>query len=296
MANHRTYRWQGYQCAYDYYPAQQATSFALLTIHPVGVGLSRHFWDRFCHYWQSEQTPCELYNPDLLGCGDSDRPPVAYYPDDWAAQLQHFITEVVRKPVILLVQGALFPVGIKLVERTQGTPWIHGLVLAGPPGWALITQQLPSTQSRLLWNLFFDTPIGNAFFRYARREQFLRSFSERQLFATAKDIDSEWLAMLDKGAGMDSRYAVFSFLAGFWRQDYSEAIAAIQQPTLILFGQQASGIDRISRPDDAAKRLQDYLQHLPHREGKLIPGRNVLPYESTAAFASVLADWLAQFL
>lgn len=287
-----TYEWQGYRCTYDGYTAEQASPFALVTIHPVGVGLSRHFWDRFCQHWQKQGHPFPIYNPDLLGCGDSDRPRVAYHSADWAAQLQHFITAIVQQPVVLLVQGALFSVALDLVERLQGHDSIQGLVLAGPPGWSLITQAAKANQPRLLWNLLFDTPIGNAFFRYARREQFLHSFSKRQLFASEKDIDPQWLKMLQQGADMDNRYAVFSFLAGFWRQDYTAQIEAIQQPTLVLFGEQASGIDRVSRSDAAPKRLEDYLEHLSHGEGRLIPGRNVLPYESTGIFSDIVNDWL----
>ena len=295
MVHFNTYDWQGYRCAYDTYAVEPPAPFALVTIHPIGVGLSRHFWDRFCQHWQAQGYSFPIYNPDLLGCGDSDRPRLAYYSEDWAAQLHHFITAIVQQPIVLLVQGALFSVALellKLSQLSQGHSSIKGLVLAGPPGWPLITQTVKANQPRLFWNLLFDTPIGNLFFRYARRESFLRSFSERQLFARAKDVDQPWLTTLQQGAGMDNRYAVFSFLAGFWRQDYTAQIEAIQPPTLVLFGEQASGIDRVSRSDAAQKRLQDYLEHLPHGEGRLIPGRNVLPYESTVVFSDVLNDWL----
>ncbi|MEL6382878.1 MAG: alpha/beta hydrolase [Cyanobacteria bacterium J06626_18] len=292
MEHFNTYDWQGYRCAYDYYANDPSSPLVLLTIHPVGVGLSRQFWDRFCQHWQSQAGACPVYNPDLLGCGDSDRPRVAYYPEDWAAQLQHLIDTVIQRPVVLLVQGALFPVALKLLQHPAGDRAIHRLVLAGPPGWPLITQSFGSTRSQLLWNLFFDTPIGNAFFRYARREKFLWSFSKRQLFASEEAIDEQWLTLLRQGAGMDNRHAVFSFLAGFWRQDYTRSIEAIRQPTLVLFGEHASGIDQVSRADDAQKRLQDYLAHLPHGEGHLIPGRNVLPYETTVTFTKVLKKWL----
>lgn len=293
MEHFETYQWRGYQCAYSRYDSAQADSpYALMTIHPVGVGLSRHFWDRFCHYWQTQQYPGTIYSPDLLGCGDSDRPHVAYYPEDWAAQLEYVLTHVIQQPTVLLIQGALFSIAIQLLQQLQDQTLVRGLALSGPPGWPLITQVVSAYQPKLLWNLFFDTPIGNGFFRYARREQFLRSFSQRQLFASEQDIDEEWLTVLQQGAAMDNRYAVFAFLAGFWRRDYTAQIEAIQQPTLVLLGNEASGIDRVSRMDDAKRRLQNYLEHLPNGTGKLVPGRNVLPYESTTAFADVLIDWL----
>lgn len=265
----------------------------MLLIHPIGVGLSRTFWHRFCQSWEQQGHAHVLYNPDLLGCGDSDMPRIAYRPSDWAAQLLHFIKTVIQHPVDVVIQGALFPVGIHLVQQAQGTNWIRSLILSGPPSWPLMSQPAKPLKQQILWNLLFDSPLGNAFYRYARREGFLRSFSRRQLFAREPDVDAEWLEMLKAGAqDMGSRYAVFAFLAGFWRQNYAPAIEGIQQPTLVIFGQQASSIDRSTTNDPAQQRLNDYLQHLPNGEGKLIPGRNVLPYESTQAFVDAVASWL----
>nr|WP_199192565.1 hypothetical protein [Chlorogloea sp. CCALA 695] len=47
-------------------------------------------------------------------------PHIAYTPADWAAQLQHFLQTVIQKPVTLVVQGALLPVALELVQlQTQ---------------------------------------------------------------------------------------------------------------------------------------------------------------------------------
>jgi hypothetical protein len=85
---------------------------------------------------------------------------------------------------------------------------------------AVMTQATGVRQQKITWNLL-DSPLGTAFYFYARRPQFLSSFSTRQLFASSDRVDSEWLDLLVKGAvNPASRYAVFSFLAGFWRQNY----------------------------------------------------------------------------
>ena len=68
------YEWQKYRCAYDVYQPTTATedSIPLLLIHPIGVGLSRVFWQRFCETWYKSGNTNPIYNPDLLGCGDGD--------------------------------------------------------------------------------------------------------------------------------------------------------------------------------------------------------------------------------
>ena len=148
-------------------------------------------------------------------------------------------------------------------------------------------------QQKLLWNLLFDSPVGNAFYRYARREQFLRSFSIRQLFESAENVDLEWLKMLENGAEiMTSRHAVFAFLAGFWRKDYAEEIASITQPTFTIFGERASGISKPGKTEPAQQRLATYLDRVPNSQGTIIPGRNVLPYESTQAFVEAIAPFV----
>ncbi|MEH2452135.1 alpha/beta fold hydrolase [Nostoc sp.] len=286
------YSWQNYRCAYEVHQPINTTpeGIPLLLIHPIGVGLSRQFWQRFCREWYNTDERNSIYNPDLLGCGESDMPHVAYTPSDWAEQLQYFLQTVVQKPVIVVVQGGLLPVAIALVQKESNL--IARLVLSGPPTWALITNKSPEWQQKVLWNLL-DSPLGSAFYRYARTRKFLHSFSTRQLFASDNAVDAEWLDTLLAGAeNPASRHAVFSFLAGFWRQDYTNSIASIGQATLTVMGEIASSISQEGKKETPDERLADYLSCLPQGRGIKINGRNVLPYESTAEFVAAIAPFI----
>ena len=218
MANSsKFYSWQGFRCAYSVHGSEETLKSPLVLIHPIGVGLSGTFWQRFIETWLAENPDRVIYNPDLMGCGKCDLPSVAYYPLDWAEQLKCFIETVVKQPVTLVVQGASFPIAIKLVQLLESDR-IKSLVLSAPPAWRTITDAAKPTQQKLLWNLLFNSPIGlgNLFYRYARRRQFIESFSIRQLFADAEEVDRQWLDELTTGASNpQTRYAVFSFLAGF---------------------------------------------------------------------------------
>ncbi|MDY6936602.1 MAG: alpha/beta hydrolase [Cyanobacteriota bacterium] len=291
------YTWKGYQCAYEVHqPENSRGKTPLLLIHPIGVGLSRQFWQRFCQQWYAAGNANPIYNPDLLGCGDSAMPRVAYSPTDWAEQLQYFLETVVKGPAILVVQGALFTVGLTLARLEPDG--VRAMILSGPPSWSLITEAGKPLQQKLLWNLLFDSPVGlgNAFYRYARREAFLRSFSQRQLFAREADVDAQWLEMLEAGAtDPASRYAVFSFLAGFWRRDYRSTIAQLQQPIFAVFGEKASGISKTGKTDSAEKRLEDYRSNFPNAQGAIAPGRNVMPYEATAEFIETITPFVDRY-
>jgi len=290
------YSWKNFRCAYTIHNSDNEISKtpALLLIHPIGVGLSGNFWHRFIKAWLEKNSNSVVYNPDLLGCGASDMPSVAYKTTDWADQLEYFLETVIQKPVVIVVQGALFPVVIKLVQQLQRSHLIKGLVLSGPPAWRIMSYPAKPLQQKLLWNLLFNSPIGlgELFYRYARRRQFIESFSIKQLFGDAQQVDENWLDILTEAAkNNQSRYAVFSFLAGFWREDYTSAIANIQQPTLVIFGKQASSISREGKTEIPQTRLENYLKYLPQGQGSLITGRNVLPYESTADFVKVIQEF-----
>lgn len=292
--NSLDYYWQDYRCTYSMAGSTATSSTPLVLIHPVGVGLSRKFWQRFVNRWLDINPDSLIYNPDLLGCGAGDMPAIAYYPLDWARQLQYFIDTTVKQPVILVVQGASLPIAIKLTQLLAPEQ-IKGLVLSAPPAWRTITDVAKPIQQKLLWNLLFDSPLGlgNLFYRYARRRQFIKSFSIRQLFADPKQVDRHWLDELTTGGrDIKSRYAVFSFLTGFWREDYAKAIASIQQPTLVVFGEQSSSISREGKSETVQERLDAYTSHLAQGNGCVILGRNVLPYESTSEFVRVTYDFL----
>ena len=294
------YLWKDFKCAYTVHTVSNSLSQTppLVLIHPVGVGLSGIFWHRFIEAWLLSHPDCVIYNPDLLGCGASELPSVAYYPVDWANQIEDLIKNVVQKPVILIVQGASFPIAIKLLSVKSNADLIKGLVLSTPPAWRTMTETAKPLQQKLLWNLLFNSPVGlgKLFYRYARRRQFIKSFSVRQLFANPEQVDSEWLDSLVEGAkDPRSRYAVFSFLAGFWREDYTSAISAIKQPTLVVWGEQTSSISRESFTETLSERGKSYLQHLPQAQVCMIQGRNVLPVESTSELVRVVTDFWQQY-
>lgn len=292
------YSWNNYRCSYEVYqPNNQPNSsnsdvIPLVLLHPIGVGLSRKFWHRFCQEWYQQGNPNKIYNPDLLGCGESDKPRVAYNPEDWAEQLQYFLQKVVKKPVILIVQGAEFPVSIELLLLQPDL--IRGLVLACPPTWKVMTQKISKSQKRIIWNLL-DSPLGRAFYSYARTEKFLRNFSVKKLFGSADVVDTEWLNTLRADSeNPATRHAVFSFLAGFWRKDYLHAISSIARPTLLVIGEEISSISKEGKTVTPDEWLAEYLAVLPQGRGIKLPGRNVLPYESPTEFVKGISPFIAE--
>lgn len=292
MPSTQFYTWQGYSCAYEVLqPPAPPHGTPLLLIHPIGVGLSRRFWDRFNQTWFRLGQRNPIYNPDLLGCGESEMPPVAYFPEDWADQLLYFLQTVIRQPAIVIVQGALTPVALLVAQKAEPGQ-IRAMILSDPPAQRVMTQATSNLQRQISWNLL-NSPVGTAFYRYARRRSFLQSFSVRQLFAQAETVDAEWLDTLEAGAiNLHSRYAVFSFLSGFWRRNWQDLIAGLHPPTLVILGDSATSISKSGKSETLQQRMQYYLQTIPEVEGNQIQGRNILPYESTRDFVEAIIPFI----
>ena len=264
----------------------------LLLIHPIGVGLSSRFWDRFIQCWHRESPEAELLAPDLLGCGGAACSTSPLTPADWAEPLHALLKERNAGPVVLIAQGASLPIALALMDRAPD--WVSGLVAVSPPGWRVLQEAVPIERSRRIWHWLFRSPIGALFYRYARRPSFLRSFSKKNLFAEEEAVDEEWLETLRQGSrSMDTRWAVYSFLAGFWRRGWEPQFTHLRLPQLVVFGHSATGIGRSRSWDDLDQRLATYQQKLPAATIETIPGRNVLPYESTEACVRCISSWLS---
>jgi hypothetical protein len=68
--------------------------------------------------------------------------------------------------------------------------------------------------------------------------------------------------------------------------------ANIPQPTLVLFGDEASSISRNGTAETPQQRCQAYENGWQKADSQIVVGRNVLPYESTSAFVEgMLPFW-----
>ena len=269
---------------------------SVLLIHPIGVGLSCRFWDRFIQAWHKQQGAAtddlasDLQAPDLLGCGDAPQPARPLGPEDWAAPLITQLRQGAQGSIVLVSQGSSLPIALKILEAVPDR--VAGLIAISPPGWRVLSEPFDQSRAHQLWRVLFSGPLGTLFYLWARRRAFLKSFSEKNLFARPEDVDAEWLETLERGSRpLSSRWAVFSFLAGFWRQNWEPILMDLSIPVLVVHGTTATGIGRSKRWDDADERVATYAEKMPSATIRLVEGRNVLPYESSHDCVRCVREW-----
>ena len=276
----------------------------LLLIHPVGVGLSGRFWDRFILEYREADPDTVLVAPDLLGCGNqlniwqADNDNSAHRPlthVEWSKQLVEVIRSRIKEPAVLVVQGASLPIALEMLKNAPDD--ILGIVSFVPPSWKVMSEEMNSLTSQLLWKFLFASPLGQVLYLWLRRREFLKSFSIKELFDNPEDVDEEWLSMLKEGSRHRStRWAVFSFLIGSWRKDWRPILTNLKKPTLILMGKKATGVGRSASIDNAKERINTYSKFMPEAEIRVIDGRNVLPYERAKESAHAVRQWCSSEL
>ena len=283
----------------------------LVCIPPVGVGITREFYEPLHREWAALGAPSELHTPDLLGCGDAKPKRRRFYtPEFWAVQLLDYIQTNIKVPVIVVSQGGLLPVALEM-WRAGGTDCIAGVSFVSPPPLRFFAPEAavePGVRSRftssadapgrrtqrLLW-LLSQSTIGNAFYRYLRfgkGQPRIRSFSERNLFAAADAVDDEWMEMCYKGSrDSKGRFATLAYLCGTvpggaWRDDRAPLLASLDVPTQVLRGDVVEG---------AETRLAAFVERVPNPSccSLVAGGRAVIPYENAQATAQQLARFLA---
>lgn len=284
----------------------------LVCIPPVGVGITRSFYDPLHREWAAIGAPSELHTPDLLGCGDASPKPRRFYkPGTWAEQLLEYVASEIGRPVVVVSQGGLLPVALEM-WAAGGTATIAGVAFVSPPPLTFFAPEAavePGVRARFrerggkwhgrakqraLWTLS-QSSIGGLFFRYLRAghgQPRIRSFSERNLFADGSKVDDEWMRMCAAGsADSRSRHATLAYLCGTvpggaWRDDRTALLESLTVPALVLRGDAVEG---------AAGRLAAFMEKVPNpspASGLVVGGRAVLPYENAAATAERLANFL----
>ncbi|MBU6229679.1 MAG: alpha/beta fold hydrolase [Cyanobacteria bacterium REEB459] len=254
----RLWYWRGWRVRYWFHPGPgRPDQPALLLIHGFGANLNQ---------WRQNLAPLSqvapVYALDLLGFGDTEKPPTLYSAELWAAQVQDFMAAVINRPVILVGHslGAL----VALTVAHQQPAQLSRLILVTLPlaaarqdlvaGWIA---HIAFTVERLVATPLLIRPL----FQLVRQRACLRWVLGR-VYLDADRVDDELLSLFalpprQPGAARALCYLVRSRC----NPDFSPSIQAMLRhlalPTLLLWGDR----DRVL-PVAMASALEDLSPNL----------------------------------
>ncbi|MDW8465521.1 MAG: alpha/beta fold hydrolase [Chloroherpetonaceae bacterium] len=251
----------------------------LLFIH--GYGAMIEHWKHNLPYFALAQ---QVFAMDLLGFGQSDKPPAMYGLPLWAEQI-HFFLETLRLPAVVLVGHSMG--GAACLWFAHHFPkQLSALVLVNASG---IFPDEVSPIEKLLYRAVGSPLIGEAMFGL-----FANSFGAQQsLVPTYYDVSKVTDELVEQFAQpLRSNGAMYAYLAP---SRYPERFVLTQLPrpchftgrTLIVWGK----YDRAFPPE---KILPKFLELLPQAQSVIIDRTRHCPHdEDPDTFNAALSDFLA---
>lgn len=208
-----------------------------------------------------------VYALDLLGFGRSSRPAVRYTQDLLVGQLVSFL-ETLPESAAVVANGLSAAYAVRIaVERPE---LINKLVLITPTGYGRLSR--PQNEERIAGFEQFRGFLGELL------NTFLLEPSTQRLFlldayAGPDSLTPEVLESYDDNLRVENaRWVIFSFVSGNLDQSVRVFWPQVTQPTLVLWGDEATNTPIGDAQDFIEARPETTL--LPVRGTKLLPNED----------------------
>jgi pimeloyl-ACP methyl ester carboxylesterase len=263
--------WRGYAIHYVRAGERRGDRPSLLLVH--GFGASTDHWRKNLAGLSAD---FEVWAIDLLGFGRSQKPDIVYSGHLWRDQLHDFITEVIRRPVVLA--GNSLGGYASLCVAAQRPQSVAGLVLLNCAG--AFTETVQTAQPNLLQQWLGDTvrsllvqPLPSfLLFQYVRQKSVIRKTLEKVYLdrsaVTDQLVEDIYRPSCDPGAP-----AVFAAVFKSPRGEKNDVLLSqMQCPLLMLWGEGDPWMNAYSRGalfrQHYPALTEHYLKagHCPHDE------------------------------
>jgi pimeloyl-ACP methyl ester carboxylesterase len=272
------YLWRGDEVHFQ----QLGDGTPVVLVHSLGPGHSSSEWHRTAELLADSLA---LMAPDLPGWGRSSAALVEPRPRLYVDFLADFLSEVVRRPAVLVAAGGAAPYAVA-AATALGKERVRGLGLVTPHG---LGDRAPGTVQQLLGRAADVPLLGSLAAQGLTTRRAIRQHLERDVFAAAPERadaarqEAWYRAARRPGA----RRALLRHLAGGLAFDVSELLSHLTMPVWLSWGRGA--------PDPSVEAADLWLQRLPEADLDVFEGAGALPHlEVPVAFARKLQLFLAR--
>ncbi len=212
----------------------------------------------------------QVYAPDWLGFGLSDRPNLVYTADVYTTLLGDFLRAVVRRPAHLVASSIAAAYAIHVAA--QSPDLVRKLVLIAPTGIDSLAD--PPSAAQGAFRRFVVSPVaGQAFFNALASKPSLRYFLKQQAYEDPAFITDEMIgAYFATTHQPGARFAPASFVSGYLNLNIRQDWTRLSQPALLVWGANATSTPVSDAEGFTAlkpgTRLEvfDHARLLPHDE------------------------------
>lgn len=234
----------------------------LVFLHGVFLGASSYEWSRVYPQFVMGH---EVIVPDLIGFGESERPPARMDAADYSSALAEFLREVCpgQKPVVV---ASGLTAGISLLLAARHPELLSRLILFLPTG-------LKESGNWRAMGMMALSGIPGArrfvYRNYLSRAPFVRAWLTRVALADPASLDDEMVGILSTCAQQyGAEHAILGFLRGRMAFDIERRLRDVPVPAHILWPDAATGF--------SAESGESICRKLPRGSMEVLPGCGIL--------------------
>lgn len=239
----------------------------LLLIHGHNAGASSYEMRK---QFSGLSDSFQVYAPDLLGYGLSDRPPLHYNAETYVQLINDFVRDAIDEPAHIIASSLS---AAHLIEAVYRDPrMFRRLVLILPTGLGSLSDP-PGIGNWLINRLFRPPVVGTALFNGLVSRTSLRYFLKRQAYYHPNMVTDEMINhYYDTTHLPGAKWAPAAFVGGQLNLSIRSTYPKVDRPLLVVWGREAtfSSLDEATRFTELNERARleifDQCRSLPHDE------------------------------
>lgn len=252
----------------------------LLLLHAIGAGCSAYEWRSV--FGELSQTR-QVFAPDLLGFGKSDKPKIAYTAETYLDLIADFIEQAIGQKTDIIASSLSAAFAVALAQRR---PELVGkLILVCPTGLQALSAPLQPAGKALTATLKLPV-LGATLYNLITSKLGLRQYLQQRVYASPEPVDDALVTHFHHAAHQQGGDRVLPyFLGGYLNCNIAEALAALPEAPRLLWGAAAS--------ETPIAHSEAFLAVRPDAELVVLNGVGGLPHdEAPEAFLEIVAGWL----
>ncbi len=234
----RRWSWRGY----DLFATEAGSGPLIILVHGIYAGASAYEYRKLFPLLAASHRVVAF---DLLGCGLSDRPNIAYSGEVFVELIVDALNEFGSEPTVLVGSSMGGAFAIRAAARAPDR--VNRLVTISPTGLGGVLDREPSAGQRFATTLLRSPVAGETLFNALSSRPSLRWFLEHQSYAdkasvTPEIIDDYYAITHQQGA----RYVPAAFVGGGLNINVARDLPFIDAPILVAWGERAPSVSKLA--------------------------------------------------
>lgn len=247
------------------YYTKSGNGVPLLLLHRIGTGVSSFEWRRLAPLLHDH---FEVYTPDLLGFGKSEKPNLNYSPDLYAKFINDFVNDVVRRPVHLVSSTLSSTFALRSASKQPTN--VLSLTIISPPA----LDEHSSNKKTLLKTALTSPVIGTTIYNSLASKTSIRYYLQRNMYFDKKMVTPDVVNYYYQAAhqdGIQARRAPTSYISGQLHTPIERQLKSYTKPLFMIAGEQSR--------TDLQKTFTQYKKAKPDMDVHVIGNSGMLPHE-----------------